>query len=441
MNKIHPQAIDMEEAVLGALLNESEASLEVTFLRAECFYKEAHKRIFKVIQSLTLKSAPVDIFTVTEELRKINELENIGGPLYLSNLTSKVFTAAHIGYHARIVHQKYMQREIIRISTELQNRAFDDSNDVSELFEYAECELLKITGQIQNKEAVKLGKVIDLVLDKILKIQNREIELIGQPSGFTGMDRKTGGFKDGELVIIAGRPSMGKSALALQIAINAATRNRPVALFSLEMSDESLAQRTISGLSGKTNVQLMEGSCDVQELYKQTAESLNLPVYIDDSGTLTIMELRAKTRKLILKYGIKMLIVDYLQLMEGAGQSREQEVSKVSRGLKAISKEFSIPVIALSQLSRKCEERADKRPMLSDLRESGAIEQDADVVGFVYRPAYYRIATCQIDSSEVSSEGVIEFIIAKNRNGATGSYFLQHNIALTEITEYEKLGF
>src|SRR5512133_1368419 len=241
MNNLPPQSIEMEEAVLGALLLEGEASLQVPFLKPESFYKDANQRIYKAIYDLTVKNSPVDLFTVQDELRNQQQLEAAGGPLYLTTLTSKVVSASNVEYHARIVQQKFIQRELIRIGVELQQKAQDSSNDVSDLFEYAESELLKITGQVEAKEPSKLGKLIDTVLGKIQKIINHEIKLVGCPSGFTGMDRKTGGFKNGELIIIAGRPSMGKSALALQIALNSASLNIPVAFFSVVMSDESLA--------------------------------------------------------------------------------------------------------------------------------------------------------------------------------------------------------
>lgn len=436
--KVPPQAIDMEEAVLGALLIESNAiDSVITLLKPDSFYKQSHSEIYKTILDLHTKNSPIDLLTVSEYLRAGQKLEMAGGPIALISLTNKLTSAAHIEYHAKIVHQKYIQREIIRISTELLNKAYDDTNDIAEMFEFAETELLKITGQVHKKEPLKLGGLVDIVIAKIQKIINHEIKLVGSPSGFTKMDRLTGGFKNGELIIIAGRPSMGKSALALQIALNSAELNTPVAFFSLEMSDESLAQRSISGASGKTNVELLEGYCNIEDIIEKTYGLLGLRVFIDDTGGISIAELRSKTRKLMIKENIKMIIVDYLQLMTGDGQSREQEVSKISRSLKAIAKEFNIPVIALSQLSRKPEERCEKRPQLSDLRESGAIEQDADMVCFVYRPAYYGIKSVDIDGT-VDTEGIMELIIAKNRNGAIGSFYVSHNKALTKIVQYEK---
>ncbi len=435
--KMPPQAIDMEEAVLAALMIDKDAILSVPFLKPESFYKESHGLIFRAIYDLTIKNVPADLFSVTEELRKRNEIEAVGGIVFITQLTSRIVSAANIEYHAKIVQQKYIQRELIRIGSDLVNKAFNDANDVHDLFNFAESELLRISGQVQKKEPIKLGKLIDTVIDKIAKIISHEIKLIGVPSGFTAFDRKTGGFKDGDLIIFAARPSMGKTAIALEISLNAAELGYPVAFFSLEMADESLAQRAISGASGKTNVQLMEGNCDIDTICKQTANLTKIPVFIDDTGGISLIELRSKVRRLVLRESIKVVVVDYLQLMRGDKDNREQEVASISRGLKGIAKEFSIPVIALSQLSRKCEERGDKRPMLSDLRESGAIEQDADMVVFLYRPAVYGIQDIEIEKTTVSSVGIMEWIIAKNRQGAIGSTYLSHNTALTDFREYE----
>jgi len=436
--KVPPQANDIEEVVLGALLVDGDAILVVTgILKPESFYREAHNKIFNAIQELSKKALPVDLFTVTEELRKFCLLDSVGGPLYLTQLTSKVVSAANIEYHARIIQQKYLQRELIRLSVEIQNKAYDDSYDIKELFDYMESQLLEFHGMTEKKEALKLSLIVDSVITTIEKVQNKEIKLSGIPSGFTGIDRKTGGFKNGELIIVAGRPSMGKTAIALQMALNDSEQGYPVAFFSLEMSNDQLGQRCISNVSDKTNVQLTEGQCNISDLLEKTERFLPYKFFIDDTAGISIYELHAKAKRLVLKHGIKIIYVDYLQLVKGEGKSRENEVSSVSRGLKLMAKDLNVPVVAMSQLNRELEKTGSKRPQLSNLRESGAIEQDADLVWFIHRPAKYDEKTVYVDNTEVSSEGVAEIIIAKNRNGLTGSFFLKHNVSLTRFEDYE----
>lgn len=435
--KVPPQAVDMEEAVLGAVLcDPSIASAIISLLKPESFYRDCHQKIFDAVVVLTKKGIPADIYSVCEQLRTTNELEATGGPVYLTQLTSKVMSSVNAEFHARIIVQKYMQREVIRLSAELQNMAFDDSNDIQEVFEYAEKELLNLSGRIYKKEAILLGNLVDSVITTIEKIINKEIKLIGVPSGFAKLDRVTAGFKTKELTIVAGRPGMGKTAFALQIAKNAAVLNNPVALFSCEMSDEAITRRYLSNVSGKSNVELLMGKCEIEKLLKESEELLNLGIYIDDTSNISIQELRAKSRKLIAKHGIKLLIVDYLQLMKGEGQSREQEVSSISRGLKAIAKDLDIAIVALSQINRESEQgKTGTKPKLSQLRESGAIEQDADMVMLLYRPAYYNLTTIDSNDKDISTEGLLIVDIAKNRNGATGEFNLKHNNCLTEIYE------
>lgn len=434
--KVPPQAIDFEEAVLGIILLNKEAIDEViATLQPEMFYKEANQKIFNRAINLYKHETPVDILTITEELRKFSELDIVGGPVYLANLTNRIYPVSQIIYYALIIKEKYIRRELIRHSAEVQNRAFDESVDFTELVEYCESDLLKITGDIYKNEPVVIGKLVDGVIDKIQKIINHEIKLIGNPTGLLKLDRMTGGFKDGEYVLIAARPSIGKSALALQIALNGAEFQYPVGIFSCEMSGESIAQRAISGVSGRTNMELLRGECSIEELLKQTENLINLPVHIDDTSGLSIIELRSKARKLVMKHGIKLIVVDYIQLMRGEGHNREEEVSSISRGLKSIAKDLNIPVVGLSQLNRKCEERASKRPQLSDLRESGTLEQDADIVIMLHRPALYGFLEMETDEGNVSSGGVMELIISKNRNGVTGSIFLHHNDSLTKIQD------
>jgi len=434
--KVPPQANDIEEAVLGTLLTYPESINDIIgTIEPVMFYREAHQRIFESCVNVFKKIGKVDLFTVTDDLRNNIQLDAVGGVLYVTGLMSRVGSSEMIEHYSLIVKQKYIQREYIRIATELQSRAFDDSYDVAELSEYAEMELLRISGSIHKKEPTLLGKLIDGVITVIEKIINREIALTGIPSGFTKMDRVTGGFKNKELVIIAGRPGMGKTALALQLAKNISEFNNAVGFFSLEMSDESLARRYLSNVSGKSNVELLTGKCSIDQLLSTSEQLLKLGIYIDDTSSISIIELRAKTRKLIMQHGIKAIIVDYLQLMKGEGQSREQEVSSISRGLKSIAKDMDIVVIALSQINRESEARKDKRPQLSDLRESGAIEQDADMVFLLYRPAYYKIESVVSDGCNINTEGLLIIDIAKNRNGATGEFNLKTNVSVTEIIQ------
>lgn len=436
LGKVPPQAIDIEEIVIGTILTYPESINDIIgIIEPEVFYKQAHQSIYTSCVNIFKKIGKVDLWTVTDDLRNNNNLDSVGGIIGLTQLTTRIASSEMIEHYCLIVKQKYIQREYIRIACELQNKAFDDSYDVAELSEYAEMELLKISGSIHKKEPTLLGKLVDGVITVIEKIINREISLTGLPSGFTAMDRVTGGFKTKELIIVAGRPGMGKTAMALQLAKNIAEFNNSVAFFSLEMSDESLARRYLSNVSGKSNVELLTGRCEVSDLLKKSEQLLKLGIYIDDTSAITIIELRAKVRKLIMQRGVKVVIVDYLQLMKGEGQSREQEVSSVSRGLKSIAKDLDIVVIALSQINRESESRKDKKPQLSDLRESGAIEQDADMVFMLYRPSYYDLKTIESNGKSVDTEGLLIVNIAKNRNGATGEFNLKTNVSVTEITE------
>jgi replicative DNA helicase len=381
----------------------------------------------------------VDLLTVTEKLRSINELESVGGPIYITQLTSRISSACNIEYHSRIVLQKFMQRELIRISTEIQNRAFDDSFDISELLEYAESSIFQVTQSNIQKEPKHVSEITENVLMVIQKIVNHEIKLIGCPSGFTLLDRSTGGFKQKELTIIAGRPSMGKTALAIQICKNTAILNTPVCLFSIEMGEDEVGRRLISGYTNKSNIQLINGQCDPVNLAELSEPLFGLPIYIDETSNIGLLELRAKTRKLITKYGIKIIVVDYIGLMKTEGYNRENEISNISRGLKSIAKDLNIAVIALSQLNRRLEGTSDKKPNLSDLRDSGAIEQDADVVMFTHRPAKFNQKTYELGNDILDTQNLMVLILSKNRNGATSEIPLRHNDYLTDIYDFETL--
>jgi replicative DNA helicase len=431
--KVPPQAIDAEESVLGICLVYPDSISELR-LMPEMFYKDAHQKIFASILEVA-NNGLCDLVTVTDDLRKKNQLEAVGGPLAMTQLTSKVFTDQMIQAHTLLVKQTYIAREYIRIGQELVNKGFTD--DIADIAEFAETSLFQLSDFTQVKEPRHISHSIDEVLKEVEMIYNKKKSLIGIPSGYTSVDRITGGWQPGNLIIVAGRPSMGKTALALALAKNPAILGYPIGMFSLEMSDMELATRYLSGSSGYTNTQIRNARLDLSKLCADSHETANIPIYIDDTSAISLLELRSKVKKLILKHGVKLIIVDYLQLMSAEAGSREQEVSKISRGLKSIAKEFNIPVIALSQLNRGVEDRADRKPRLSDLRESGAIEQDADIVCFVYRPAYYGLESMVIDNIVTPSFGLLCVYCEKNRNGALFSVGLEHNSSMTNITDRE----
>ncbi len=423
--KIPPQAIDLEEVVLGAMMIDKKGVDEVIdILSPDAFYKDANKYIFEAIFKLFENSEPIDLLTVSSQLKKDAKLELVGGDFYLISLTQRVSSSAHIEFHARIILQKFIQRSLIKISNEIIEDAYDETKDVFDLLDQAEAKLYEVTqGNIKKSTETAQSLVIQ-AKKKIEEISNKE-GMSGVPSGFDKLDKLTSGWQESDLIIVAARPGMGKTALTLSMARNiAVTHNIPVAFFSLEMASVQLITRLISSETGLSSEKLRTG-----KLEKHEWEQLNVkvkalekaPLFIDDTPSLSIFDLRAKARRLASQYGIKMIIVDYLQLMTAGGSqkggNREQEISTISRNLKALAKELSIPVIALSQLSRAVETRGgSKRPLLSDLRESGAIEQDADIVAFIYRPEYYKIDEWD-DEERSPTEGQAEFIIAKHRNG------------------------
>ena len=423
IGKIPPQAIDMEEAVLGALLLESETFITICdILNPGCFYKDEHQKIYSSILELFDKNKPIDLLTVTEQLRTNKELEAIGGVAYISKLTSNIASASHIEYHARIIKQKFIQREMILISSEVQNRAYDESIDVLDLIEFAESELFNIQNESIKKDIQTIGQIGAKEIKVLEKISKNEIDFTGVPSGFTSLDRITGGWQKTDLVILAARPSMGKSIFALRMAKNIADLNMNVALFSLEMGCEQLWRRLISGETDIENGKLRNAKFtdfEWNRIEKAQGKLEKLGIHVDDTPGLSITDLKAKCRKLKLKKNIDIIIIDYLQLMQGfkeKNSNREQEISSISRNLKVLAKELNVPVICLSQLNRSVETRGgDKKPQLSDLRESGAIEQDADIVAFINRPEYYNIY--QYDDGE-STHNVVELLIKKHRNGA-----------------------
>jgi len=444
MGKIPPQAPELEEAVLGALMLEKEALTSVIdILKEDAFYKDSHKKIFAAIKRLFERSEPIDILTVTNELKRNEELESVGGAYYISQLTSKVASSANIEFHSRIVLQKYIQRELIHFSSETIQNSYDDSLDVFELLDTAEKRLFAIADENIKKDPMAAGSLIHEAIKQVEAARKRKTGITGVPSGFTELDRITSGWQNSDLIILAARPSMGKTALALTLACNAAIQHKvPVGVFSLEMSNLQLAQRLISSETELSMEKLRKGQLEDYEFEQLTQKVTKLsdaPIYIDDTAALSVFELRAKARRLKENHNIQMILIDYLQLMTSGNDNmrgnREQEISTISRALKSLAKELNLPVIALSQLSRAVEQRGGaKRPQLSDLRESGAIEQDADMVMFVYRQDYYG---AQAEGQEDVPPDSAEIIIAKHRNGPLDSVHLKFRKEFAKFVEYE----
>ncbi|MEP7079980.1 MAG: replicative DNA helicase [Ginsengibacter sp.] len=426
--KIPPQAKDLEEAVLGAVMLEKNAfDIVVEILKPQCFYVEAHQLIFRAMQGLQQKNSPIDLLTVVEELRLREELELAGGAFYITKLTNTVVSSANIEFHARIILQKFIQRDLIRISSEVIGEAYEDSTDVFDLLDHAESKLFEITNNYLKRDYASIDSVIIKTLQRIEDLRTRQDEISGVPSGFAKLDSVTFGWQPSDLIILAARPSMGKTAFALNLARNAAlhpTKPTPVAIFSLEMSASQLVQRILSAESEIWLEKISRGRLEDHEMAQLNKKGierlLSAPIHIDDSAALNIFELRAKCRRLKNKHDVGLIIIDYLQLMSGTGENRnanrEQEISRISRDLKSLAKELQVPIIALSQLSREVEKRKEgsKIPQLSDLRESGAIEQDADLVMFLYRPEYHEINTNEMGES---TKGQTTVRIAKHRNG------------------------
>ena len=444
MGRLQPQARELEEAVLGALMLEKDAySIVSEILKPECFYEKAHEKIYAAIVDLALSQRPVDMLTVTEQLKKRGELEDVGGPFYISQLTSKVASSAHIEYHARIIAQKYLARELISFTAMIQGKAFDETLDVEDLMQEAEGKLFEISQRNVKKDVTQINPVIKDAMEMLQKAALQKEGLSGLRTGFEGLDKMTSGWQNSDLIIIAARPAMGKTAFVLSMAKNMAVNfNTPVALFSLEMSNVQLVNRLIVNVCEIPGEKIKSGrleSYEWEQLDFKIKELYDAPIFVDDTPSLSVFELRTKARRLVREHGIKCIIIDYLQLMNASGMnfgSREQEVSTISRSLKGLAKELNIPIIALSQLNRGVEARQGvegKRPQLADLRESGAIEQDADMVCFIHRPEYYKIYT-SADGSDL--RGMAEIIIAKHRNGKTGEVYFHHNQSMTKLVDY-----
>ncbi len=444
--KVPPQAKDLEEAVLGAVMLEKAAfDAVVEILKPEAFYVESHQRIYRAMQSLANKSQPIDILTVVEELRGREELEMVGGPYYVTKLTNSVVSSANIETHSRIILQKFIQRELIRISGEIISDAYEDSTDVFDLLDQAESKIYEVTSTHLRNNYETIDSVLVKTIQRIEDLRHKNEDITGVPSGFASMDRITYGWQPTDLIILAARPSVGKTAFALNLARNAAlhpTKPTPVAFFSLEMSAGQLVQRILSAESEIWLEKISRGKMEeheMKQLYARGIQRLSQAnIYIDDTPALNIFELRAKCRRLKNANNIGLIIIDYLQLMSGTSENRnsnrEQEISNISRSLKGLAKELQVPIIALSQLSREVEKRKEgnKMPQLSDLRESGAIEQDADMVMFLYRPEYYDITQ---DEMGDNNRGETHVRIAKHRNGSLETIKLRALLHIQKFIE------
>jgi replicative DNA helicase len=438
MGKLPPQAPELEESVLGALMIEKDAFATVAdLLRPESFYMDQHGLIFEAIRTLATKDAPIDLLSVVEQLKTMGALEKAGGVIYLSELTRRVASAAHLRYHAQIVAQKATARELISMACQIEEKGYDETQDVDMLMAEAEGKIFEISQRAQKRDVTQIDPVIEEAFERMRKASKNEGNISGVPSGFTELDKITSGWQKSDLIIIAARPAMGKTAFVLSMAKNIAVNfKRPVAMFSLEMSNVQLVNRLIMNVCEIEGDKIKNGKLTTAEWNKlddKVRELMGAPIYVDDTPGLSVTELRSKARKLVREKHVEMIIIDYLQLMNANGQSfgsREQEVSIISRTLKGIAKELDIPVIALSQLNRNVEKRDSsnsnvegKKPQLSDLRESGAIEQDADMVCFIHRPEYYRIYND--DKTGKDLRGLGEIIVAKHRNGATDEVWLR----------------
>ena len=445
--KLQPQALELEKAVLGALMIDNESlSDAIDSLQAEYFYAPKHQKIFEAIVNLFNNTQPVDILTVSEELKRMEMFKEIGGLAYISELTNNVSSSSNTEFHARIIAEKFIKRSLINISRKISNDAFDDSVDIFDLLNDAEANLFTVTEGTLRKSYDKMSSLIKGALENIEILRSKEDGLSGVPSGFTNVDRVTSGWQKSDLVIVAARPGMGKTAFALTMARNVAVdHNTAIGFFSLEMSSEQLVNRLIASEAELGASKLRKGDLadhEMVQLHEKIKHLSEAPIFIDDTPGLSIFELRAKARRLVKNHGVEIIMIDYLQLMTagGTGGNREQEISTISRSLKGIAKELKIPVIALSQVNRGVESRTgvgSKRPMLSDLRESGAIEQDADIVTFIYRPEYYKIY--EWDNGD-DSRGQGELIIAKHRNGSLNNVRLKFTGEFAKFSDLDYFG-
>lgn len=437
IGKLPPQALELEESVIAAMMIEKDAFNSVSdLLHPESFYADKHRFIFEAIRSLSAKDAPIDILSVAEELKLMGKLDQVGGITYLSDLTRRIASAAHLQYHAKIVAQKATARDLITMACQIEEKGYDETQDVDDLVEEATAKIFEISQRSQKRDVTHIYPVITEAFERMHKAAKNDGNISGIPSGFTALDKITSGWQKSDLVIIAARPAMGKTAFVLSMAKNIAVDfNIPVAIFSLEMSNVQLVNRLIMNVCEIEGSKIRNGRLTPAEwdrLENQINVLQNAPIFVDDTPGLSVFELQSKARKLVKDKKIQLIIIDYLQLMNANGSSfgsREQEVSIISRSLKGLAKELDIPIIALSQLSRAVEKRDSsnstvdgKKPLLSDLRESGAIEQDADMVCFIHRPEYYKLYD---DGNGKDLRGLGQIIVAKHRNGATDEIWLR----------------
>ena len=436
LRNIPPQDLEAEQAVLGCMLTDNESvysALEI--LRPEDFYREDHKIIFEAISNIYNKTEPVDIITLKSELSSMGKFDAVGGLEYIASLPEKVPTTANVEKYIKLVEEKAMLRELIKTADEIKKLGFEATDNVEDIMDNAEKQIFNVMERKNQRGYTSIKDILVGAFTELEKLYNRKGQITGVPSGFTELDKKIAGFHGSELILIAARPGMGKTAFALNIATNAALRaKKPVAIFSLEMSKEQLANRILSSESLVNSENIRKGTLNDEEWGKLAETSGMLseaPIYVDDSPGLTVLQIMAKARKLKLEKKIELIVIDYLQLITGNSKrngSREQEIAEISRSLKLMAKEIGVPVIALSQLSRAVEGRVDHKPMLSDLRESGSIEQDADVVMFIYREDYY--------DKETEKKGIATIDVAKQRSGSTGAIEL---IWLPQFTKFANL--
>lgn len=418
--RIPPQNVEAEQAVLGAMLLSHDAVVvAMEKLQSQDFYRDVHRIIFEAMEHLHRENKEIDVITLPDELKRMKKLDDVGGLEYVLNLPNLVGSAANIEYYANIVAEKALARNLISTCTELTTEAYDGQKETEALLDDAERRILQLSDTKNRGDFASVGAVVEVTLDKITKLYENKAGLTGLPTGFRDLDRMTSGLQPSDLILVAARPSMGKTAFTLNIAQNVGVRqHKTVAFFSLEMSQEQLVQRLLCQIAHIDSQKLRTGQLNSDEEWTRLTDACDKlyesPIYIDDTPGISVAEMRSKARRLKSEHGLDLIIVDYLQLMQGRNaESRQQEISEISRSLKALARELKVPLIALSQLSRSVESRQDKRPMLSDLRESGALEQDADIVSFLYREDYY--------DKETENQHITEVILAKHRNGPVGS--------------------